>query len=149
MLIISSDALAQIDTACTRGAHDKCKHEICGFLAGHMTGTEYYVQFGLPVPNSAEFDQEHRYEITSGAFNHADRLVQSQGLQIVGVFHSHPNGRAQPSRLDMDYFFPGWIYLIIGVSAGTVNERRAFCLSDIHSRTITQADMRITRGTMA
>ena len=128
-LVISSDSLVEIDEMCVSEAGGDAPREICGFLVGQIKENQYFVHFGLGVQNSAERDQHHRYQISTEAFVEAERLLQMQKLHIIGIFHSHPNGQALPSQLDIDYFFPGWIYLIIGVSAHGVNDRRAFQLS--------------------
>ncbi len=125
-LVISSGSLADIDGMCRCDAGGKDPHEVCGFLAGQIEGNQYIVRLGLGVQNSAVRDQHRRYQISTEAFIEAERLLQMQRLHILGLFHSHPDGRAWPSPLDIEYFFPGWIYLIIGVSADSVTERRAF-----------------------
>jgi proteasome lid subunit RPN8/RPN11 len=47
-------------------------------------------------------------------------------LEIVGVYHSHPNGDAVPSETDRaEAFYPDWLYLVVGLGSPRV-QLRAF-----------------------
>jgi len=41
---------------------------------------------------------------------------------LVGFYHSHPDGSAQPSRVDVDSAWPRMAYLIVGVNGDRVAE---------------------------
>jgi proteasome lid subunit RPN8/RPN11 len=123
---MSTDAVAEIDEISVEASHQKPPREVCGFLVGRIRGHQYQVLFGLAVMNSAPIGESNRYEIDSQGYLEAERLLQMRGLSIIGIFHSHPGSDAQPSRLDREYFFPGWVYLIVGLETGGVPEHRAF-----------------------
>jgi proteasome lid subunit RPN8/RPN11 len=39
--------------------------------------------------------------------------IDSMGLELIGIYHSHPNGPARPSSTDIsEYYYPGTISLI-------------------------------------
>ena len=43
--------------------------------------------------------------------------AESHGWEIGGVFHSHPNGTASPSAVDIgEALDPEWFYLVVGLS---------------------------------
>ncbi len=43
--------------------------------------------------------------------------AESRGWEIGGVFHSHPNGTASPSAIDVsEALDPEWLYLVVGLS---------------------------------
>lgn len=147
-IIISAESLAGIDAMCMSEAGGDDAREACGFLVGQIKADQYIVQFGLGVQNCAEGDPHHRYQIRSETFVEAERFLQMQKLQIVGIFHSHPNGQALPSQLDIEYFFPGWIYLIIGLSADGVRERRAYQRSESGERSIVEINITVYDGNL-
>ena len=69
--------------------------EGCGLLAGKHN----HVEAVLPVPNQAQspvrFVMEPREQLR--AFD----WIQSQGLALLGIFHSHPTGPDTPSETDI------------------------------------------------
>ncbi len=125
-LFIRRSALIEIDEMSIEGSQGGPAHEICGFLVGHVEADHYHVSFSLGVANSAASEAPNRYRIDAEAYIEAEQLLKLRGLQIVGVFHDHPGADAEPSQLDRDYFFPGWVYLIVGLLSGGLTEHRAF-----------------------
>jgi proteasome lid subunit RPN8/RPN11 len=44
------------------------------------------------------------------------REAESKGWELSGVFHSHPQGSAKPSMVDVAAALdPGWVYLVVGI----------------------------------
>jgi proteasome lid subunit RPN8/RPN11 len=42
-----------------------------------------------------------------------------QGEQIVGVYHSHPEGPPRPSSTDIaEAHYPDWLYVVLGAACG-------------------------------
>lgn len=55
---------------------------------------------------------------------HFDALTdaESRGWEIGGVFHSHPDGPAEMSSIDLERALePGWIYVVVGFGSGSPN----------------------------
>ena len=83
-------------------------NECCGLIASDANGN---VRFAYPLTNAERrpdrytVDPEEHY----GALMHAE----SCGWEISGVFHSHPNGPAMPSAVDVERALdPDWAYVI-------------------------------------
>lgn len=125
-LLIPRMALVEIDEAAIKASRCTPAREVCGFLIGHAQRNHYRVSFGLTVNNSVKFNPGNRYQIDARTYTETERLLGLRSLQIVGIFHSHPGTHAEPSHLDRDYFFPGWVYLIVGLMPGGLMEHRAF-----------------------
>lgn len=70
-------------------------HECCGVLLG--LGAR--VERAAPAANVHPAPHDH-FEIDPAALIAAHRAARSGGLQVLGYYHSHPNGRAQPSPTD-------------------------------------------------
>ena len=69
--------------------------ECCGLLLGHGAR----VELAVPAGNVHPAPHDH-FEIDPQALIAAHRTARSGGLQVLGYYHSHPNGRAQPSATD-------------------------------------------------
>lgn len=85
--------------------------EACGLLGGKMDGETATVKVVIPVENvlhsPVRFRMDPREQLL--AFNHLDDL----GLELVGIFHSHPNGPDAPSATDLaEFYYPGVAFLI-------------------------------------
>ena len=70
-------------------------HETCGLLVG--TGT--HINTARPAANVHPEPARH-FEIDPIALIAAHKAARAGGPQIVGYFHSHPNGLARPSATD-------------------------------------------------
>lgn len=88
--------------------------EICGILAGNYDECRSIVQSIFPTENVAgdptvSFEIDPREQLT--VFD----TIDSQGIDIVGFFHSHPHGSPHPSDRDVrEAAWPNHSYLIIG-----------------------------------
>lgn len=91
-------ALEIADTAMaamTKAAQAALPQEACGLLLG--TGAT--VATALPAANVAGDPASH-FEIDPVALIAAHRAARQGGPQVLGYFHSHPNGLARPSATD-------------------------------------------------
>ncbi|MFZ3060889.1 MAG: M67 family metallopeptidase [Candidatus Methanoperedens sp.] len=75
-------------------------YEACGVLVGTINGSTALVEKALPVTNvkrtraSFELDPKEHYN----AWNEAEK----NGMEIVGVYHTHPVSSAVPSLWDRE-----------------------------------------------
>lgn len=105
-------------------------HEACGLLEGHAIGRNAHVKRVIPCRN--EHDQpQSRYRIDPEVFLRADRAAEKHGCSIVGVWHSHPHGKAYFSEIDRSDAWPGWSYLVAGIIDWKLTELRCWtCTAD-------------------
>ncbi len=59
-------------------------------------------------------DPGRTFEIEPAALFMAIRLERAGGPRLIGHYHSHPNGSAEPSPRDLAASEPGRLWLIIG-----------------------------------
>ena len=83
--------------------------EICGLLFG----TDARVDRIEPVENVAGRPQD-TFEIDPRVLFAALRAERTGGGKLIGHYHSHPNGSAEPSARDLAAAEPGKYWLIIG-----------------------------------
>ena len=89
--------------------------ECCGLLLGQGAR----VAAAVPARNVHGSPRDH-FEIDPAALIAAHRAARRGGLQVLGYYHSHPNGRAGPSPTDRAAAGgDGRIWAI--VAAGTVS----------------------------
>lgn len=100
--------------------------EACGFLVGGWSGGTAEVSRALAVPNSHFSNPHERYAVTHDVYHEAEQIAARHNMVIVGVYHTHPNHPAVPSRSDLLFAFPDWIYWISPVFKDRVEPARAF-----------------------
>ena len=70
--------------------------EACGLLGGK----DQVVELVLPVKNAAE--SKVRFKMDPRAQLRAMEQLESLGLEILAIFHSHPRGPSEPSPTDIE-----------------------------------------------
>ena len=116
------------------GAHGErgYPNEICGVLLGKYAEGQHTIRALMPIENSFEANEQyHRYLITPDAMFQAERLARQKRLDVLGVYHSHPDAPARPSLYDRDHAaWTTWSYIIVSVEDGHAAELRAWKLRD-------------------
>ncbi|HEY8524341.1 MAG TPA: M67 family metallopeptidase [Acidimicrobiales bacterium] len=93
-------------------AYDGLPDEACGLLVGDLaTGS---VAAFHPCRNAAR--SSRIYEIDGRDYLRVDRAAEAEGLDIVGVMHSHTHTEAYPSPTDVRQAVdPDWHYVIVSL----------------------------------
>ena len=94
-------------------ARREAPRECCGFLLG----SKRRIAFAVALPNVAPKPRV-RYRIADRDHIEIRRWLRRfhPAIEIVGVYHSHPNGDATPSPTDRDeWHYPGWVSVIVGL----------------------------------
>ncbi len=73
---------------------------------------------------------DDRYTIDPIDFLAADADAHALALEVIGVWHSHPHGRAVPSATDHAQAWAGWSYVIVATLAGRAWDLRSWRLDD-------------------
>lgn len=106
--------------------------EICGVLLGKEVDGKRTIRMLMPIENSfEEGEQYHRFLITPQAMMRAEKLARYERLDVLGVYHSHPNAPARPSEYDRDHAaWTSWSYVIVSVRDGKAGDVRAWKLRE-------------------
>lgn len=110
---------SDIETQLTEEARNGFPFEITGFLLGHLTDDEIVTEL-YPVQNIAKH-QERRFEIDSLDYIKVETYALARGLDIIGIYHSHPDYPAIPSKHDLIYAQEVFAYLIISIDANATS----------------------------
>ncbi len=127
---IHPDLLKQID------AHGETSYpdEGAGFLLGRE-GEPRRVEAVIPLPNAREQASRHnRYLIAPEDYLKAELEAERLGLEILGVFHSHPDHPHLPSEFDREWAQPWFSYIITSVRAGKAVGSRSWRLLEDRSQ---------------
>lgn len=74
-------------------------HECCGLLEGARAGAVWRVGALHPARNLAR--AADRFDIDPADHFAAVRAARARGAAIIGCYHSHPGGLAEPSAQDL------------------------------------------------
>jgi len=126
MLVIGQKPLDEMYRDALRSFPDEC----CGFFFGKEEAGERMVTEILVVNNSKEGDKRRRFEIAPKDYLNAERFAEDKGLELLGVYHSHPNHPALPSEQDRVAAQPYFSYIIISVKQDEIAGIRSWQLND-------------------
>ena len=109
-------------------------NEGAGLLLGQVIDGGKRLVDILPVSNEWESsEQYHRYLITPQDMLRGEQEAARRGLDVVGIFHSHPDHPAQPSGMDRDWALPWFSYVITSVQPAQAAVSRSWLLRDDRS----------------
>jgi len=110
-------------------------NEGAGLLLGRAADGHKTVEDILPLDNQwgAE-EQYHRYLITPQDMLRAETEAARRGLDVVGIFHSHPDHPAEPSGFDRDWALPWYSYVITSLQQGRAIVSRSWRLREDRSQ---------------
>lgn len=74
--------------------------ECCGLLAGR----DGAITKSFPAVNAAA-NPATLYEIAPKEIFERMREMRAEGIELLGIYHSHPNGQNQPSQRDIDHAY--------------------------------------------
>jgi len=87
--------------------------ECCGLLVGRGR----HIVAAVPMRNVAESRVRFRLDDRAHLDLRRTLRVLRPALDIVGVYHSHPAGRAWPSETDIEQsYYPDWAFVIVGLA---------------------------------
>lgn len=118
-------------------------HECCGALLGRDSelikaqgGAKQSIAAPrevlglLPLANRNGDSPRNRFMVTAEDVRTAEAAAQSQGWEIIGWYHSHPDHPARPSEYDRDHAWPWYSYIIVSVKDGAAGEMTSWRLDD-------------------
>lgn len=111
-------------------------YEGCGLLLGRVDGGHNVVVAAFPVENRWENEDEKRvrFRIVPQDMMRAEMEAMRRDLDIVGIFHSHPDDQPVASPRDLAWAtWPGYSYLITEIRKGQAAGSRSWQLKEDRS----------------
>lgn len=125
-------------------------HECCGLLLGIKGASETQVMTVWATENAwtptveehlaglQATDMKHphsqrdRYWIDPKDLLEAQRYARDRHLNVIGVYHSHPDHAAVPSECDRSLAWAEYSYVILSVVRGCTQDLLCWCLDENH-----------------
>jgi proteasome lid subunit RPN8/RPN11 len=105
-------------------------NECCGILVGRFRERVAVVEKVVPTRNESLERSDRRYEIAPTDLLKVMRDAAGSASEVVGYYHSHPDGLATPSSTDQQSAWPGVSYIIVAVKSGRAMEVRSWTFDD-------------------
>ncbi|HEV3481289.1 MAG TPA: M67 family metallopeptidase [Candidatus Acidoferrales bacterium] len=111
-------------------------HECCGLLGGSGGVIARIFRATNVAGNLAT-----AYEMAPQELFSLVREIRVASLELMGIYHSHPNGKNEPSPRDIELaYYPDTAYLIVSPQPNAARPVRAFSIRDRRS---TELDIEI------
>lgn len=110
-----------------RLADEAYPQEACGLLVGKRLGDARLISSATAARNLSQRAAD-RYVLDPDHYLAADARARRDGLEILGIWHTHPDHPAEPSTTDLDRAWEGFAYLILAVDRNGVVDRRCWDL---------------------
>jgi len=121
-LRIRSEVLEGLLEHARRQAHREC----CGLLAGR----DGVITQAFPGENVA-VDPARNYELAPLEIVRLMREFRARGLDFLGIYHSHPNGKNEPSPRDIELaYYSEAAYFVVSPRPDAAKPVRAFSIRD-------------------
>jgi proteasome lid subunit RPN8/RPN11 len=131
-LVIQRLELSQIHEHIKEGFPEEC----CGLMIGKFENNQKVkvVHYVRRAKNTfAEKEKYHRYTIDPREFITIETEAEQKGKEIVGIYHSHPNAAAMPSKFDLEHAWPTLSYLVIEIRNANPISNESFLLKQDRS----------------
>lgn len=93
-------------------------NECVGAMLGTAAEDAKCVTLAMPLENSAEGSQTAFYQLSSDSLLAADKAARQLGLDMIGIYHSHPDADAYFSETDLKHSCPWYSFVVLSVKAG-------------------------------
>lgn len=103
--------------------------EGCGLLLGRRDGEAAHVRRVRRARNLNSKRARDRYELDPRDYLAAEKEAAEAGLEVIGIWHTHPDRSARPSPVDEKAAWAGWSYVILAVTSTGVHELRSWRLA--------------------
>ena len=74
-------------------------HECCGLMVGESYKNKEVTDYRV-IPNINKDRAHDRYIMDPKVFNEVDKELRGKKLEILGIYHSHPDHPSRPSEFD-------------------------------------------------
>lgn len=109
-------------------------YECCGFLVGALEEGVKIISQVWPAENErGGEEQRRRYLIEPRTVLEAERRADREGVQILGIYHSHPDHPGEPSAFDLEHAWPFYSYIIVEVRSGQAKKPLCWLLREDRS----------------
>jgi proteasome lid subunit RPN8/RPN11 len=114
MIRIESEAWAAMVEHARQAYPDEC----CGAMLGTLDDSAKSVRVAMPLENAFEGAQAARYELRPQDLLAADKAARERSMDLIGIYHSHPDCDAYFSRTDLQNSCPWYSFVVLSIQKG-------------------------------
>ncbi len=114
MIRIESDPWA----AMVAHARSTYPNECCGAMLGVIDGDSKIVRASMQLENAFEGAQAARYELRPEDLLAADKAARERQMDLIGIYHSHPDCDAYFSKTDLQNSCPWYSFVVLSIQKG-------------------------------
>jgi proteasome lid subunit RPN8/RPN11 len=93
-------------------------NECCGAMLGSTDGENKLVKVALALENAFQGAQAARYELRPEDLMAADRAARERRMDLIGIYHSHPDCDAYFSKTDLQNSCPWYSFVVLSIQKG-------------------------------
>jgi proteasome lid subunit RPN8/RPN11 len=93
-------------------------NECCGAMLGTIDGDTKDVREAIALDNAFEGAQAARYELRPEDLLKADKAARDRGMDLIGIYHSHPDCDAYFSTTDLQNSCPWYSFVVLSIQKG-------------------------------
>lgn len=101
-------------------------NECCGAMLGSAVDGKKSVTSAIKLRNAFSGSQGARYELKPEDLLEADRAAREQKLDVIGIFHSHPDCDAYFSETDLKNSCPWYSFVVLSIKGGKFDHANSF-----------------------
>jgi proteasome lid subunit RPN8/RPN11 len=114
MIHIQNEAWAEM----VAHARETYPNECCGAMLGSIDGDSKTVGVAMRLRNAFAGGQAERYELRPEDLLAADREARNRKMDLVGIYHSHPDCGAYFSETDLKNSCPWYSFVVLSIQKG-------------------------------
>ena len=99
-------------------ARETYPNECCGAMLGSVDDSRKVVRAALPLDNAFEGAQATRYLLRPEDLLAADRAARERRMELIGIYHSHPDCDAYFSETDLKNSCPWYSFVVLSIRNG-------------------------------
>jgi len=88
-------------------------NECCGAMLGSTDGDKKTVRVAMVLENSFAGAQAARYELRPEDLLAADKAARERRMDLIGIYHSHPDCDAYFSKTDLENSCPWYSFIVL------------------------------------
>jgi proteasome lid subunit RPN8/RPN11 len=99
-------------------ARETYPNECCGAMLGSIEGDRKTVVESMRLQNAFEGVQAARYELRPEDLLAADQAARNRKMDLIGIYHSHPDCDAYFSTTDLQNSCPWYSFVVLSIQKG-------------------------------
>jgi len=101
-------------------------NECCGAMIGAIGDDGKLVREAMPLENAFAGAQATRYELRPEDLLAADKAARSRNMDLIGIYHSHPDCDAYFSETDLKNSCPWYSFVVLSIQKGELHHANSW-----------------------